>query len=101
LRIAEKLEPLYYDLLEEAYKVLKRGGLLVFVSPYIKTRSGKPVTLRMEGKALELGFERVHPFKNAFFAEGVAAPESLLAMASFVDVEERHRIGREIHVFKK
>ena len=59
MRIVEKLEPLYDVLLEEAYKVLKKGGCLVFVSPFIKTRSGKPVTMRVEEKAVEIGFEKV------------------------------------------
>ena len=101
VRIAEKLEPLYYGLLEEAYKVLKSTGRLVVVSPYIKTRSGKPVTMGIEEKAVEMDFERVIPFKRVFFAEDAATPENLLAMASLVDAEERHKIGREIHVFQK
>jgi hypothetical protein len=71
------------------------------VSPYIKTRSGKPVTMGIEEKALEIGFERVYPFKRGLFAEDTVVPEKLMAMASFVDAEERHKIGREIHVFQK
>ena len=101
LRIAEKLEPLYYGLLEEAYKVLKSDGRLVLVSPYIKTRSGKPVTMGIGEKAVETGFELVYPFKRGFFAEDVVVPDSIVAMGSFVDAEERHKIGREIHVFQK
>jgi tRNA G10 N-methylase Trm11 len=101
LRIAEKLEPLYYSLMEEAYKVLKKKGRLVLVSPYIKTRSGKPVTMRIEEKAGETGFEKVYPFERSSFAEETEAPEKLTAMASLVDVEERHKVGRQIHVFQK
>jgi tRNA G10 N-methylase Trm11 len=101
VRIAEKLEPLYYGLLEEAYKVLKSGGRLVVVSPWIKTRSGKPVTMRIEEKALPLGYERVCPFRREFFADDAVVPENLLAAASVVDAEERHKIGREIHIFQK
>lgn len=101
VRIAEKLEPLYHGLLEEAYKVLKSSGRLVLVSPYIKTRSGNPVTMRIEEKAVEIGFELVYPFKREFFAEDAAVPENLIAMASLIDAEERHKIGREIHVFQK
>ena len=100
-RIAEKLEPLYYSLLEEAYKVLKKKGRLVLVSPYIKTRSGKPVTLGIGEKAGETGFEKVYPFERRFFAEETEVPEKLTALASLVDVEERHKVGREIHVFQK
>ncbi len=101
VRIAEKLEPLYHGLLEEAHKVLKIGGRLVLVSPYIKTRSEKPVTIGIEGKAVEIGFERVYPFKREFFADAAVVPENLIAMASLVDAEEWHKIGREIHVFQK
>jgi tRNA G10 N-methylase Trm11 len=101
MRIVGKLEPLYYGLLEEAYKVLKSDGRVTLVSPYIKTRSGKPVTMGIEEKALEIGFERVYPFKRGLFAEDTVVPEKLMAMASFVDAEERHKVGREIHVFQK
>ena len=101
LRVAEKLEPLYYSLLEEAYKVLKKKGRLVLVSPYIKTRSGKPVTLGIGEKAGKTGFEKVYPFERRFFAEETEVPEKLTALASLVDVEERHKIGREIHVFQR
>ena len=52
-------------------------------------------------KALELGFERVCPFKREFFADDAAVPENLLAAGSLVDAEERHKIGREIHIFQK
>jgi tRNA G10 N-methylase Trm11 len=101
MRIVGKLEPLYYDLLEEAYKVLRSDGRLVLVSPYIKTRSEKPVTMGIEEKAVEIGFERIYPFKRELFAEDTVAPEKLMAMASFVDAGERHKVGREIHVFQK
>jgi len=101
VRIAGKLEPLYYGLLEEAYKVLKSGGRLVLVSPWIKTRSGNPVTLKIKEKAVELGFERVFPFKKELFAADAVLPENLVAMASLVDAQERHKIGREIQVFQK
>jgi tRNA G10 N-methylase Trm11 len=100
-RIIEKLEPLYYGLLGEAYKVLRKGGRLVLVSPYIKTRAGNPVTMGVEEKALETGFEKVHPFGRGLFAKDSVVAEELRAMASFVDVEERHKVGREIHVFQK
>ena len=100
-RIVGRLEPLYYGLLEEAYKVLRSDGRLVLVSPFVKTRSGKPVTMRIEGKAAEMGFKRVQLLQRGVFAEDIVAPESLTAMTSFVDTDERHLIGREIHVFQK
>ncbi|MCW4046231.1 MAG: hypothetical protein NWE99_01520 [Candidatus Bathyarchaeota archaeon] len=100
-RLVERLEPLYHVLLEEAYKVLRWDGRLVFVSPYVKTRSGQPVTMRVEEKALAVGFKRVYPFQKENFAGDPVGLEELTAMASLVDVEERHLIGREIHVFQK
>jgi tRNA G10 N-methylase Trm11 len=100
VRIVDRLEPLYYGLLEEAYKVLKSAGRIVVVSPYIKTRSKKPVTMGIKEKAQEIGFERVYPFQRDFFEDTVVA-EKLMTMTSFVDAEERHKIGREIHVFQK
>jgi len=73
----------------------------VLVLPYIKTRSGKPVAMEIEEKARDIGFQRVYPFKRGLFAEDVVVPENLMAMTSFVEAEERHKIGREIHVFQK
>jgi hypothetical protein len=73
----------------------------VLVSPYVKTRSGQPVTMRVKEKALAVGFKRVYPFQKRVFAEETADSEALTAMVSVVDVEERHIIGREIHIFQK
>jgi tRNA G10 N-methylase Trm11 len=101
MRIAERLKPLYYVLLEEAYKVLKKGGRLVLVSPFIKTRSGKPVAMGIEEKAVATGFAKVFPFKKDLFTEDTVVPEKLMTMASFVDAEERHKIGRQIHIFRR
>jgi tRNA G10 N-methylase Trm11 len=101
LRLVERLEPLYHVFLEQAHRVLRSDGRLVVVSPYVKTRSGQPVTMRLEEKAMALGFNRVQPFQREFFAEESVGSEKLTAMASIVDVEERHKIGREIHVFQK
>jgi tRNA G10 N-methylase Trm11 len=95
------LEPLYQGFLEEAFKVLRSDGRLVLVSPFVKTRSGKPVTMRIEDKAAEMGFKRVQLLQRGVFAENIVAPESLTTMTSFVDTDERHLIGREIHVFQK
>jgi tRNA G10 N-methylase Trm11 len=100
-RIIDKLKPLYYDFLEEAHKTLKKEGRLVLVTPYIKTRSGKPVTMRIEEKALSVGFKRVYPIQRDRFAEEGIAHENLTKMASFIDVGEKHKIGREIHIFQK
>jgi tRNA G10 N-methylase Trm11 len=101
VKIIEKLEPLYCSLVEEAYKVLRRGGRLVLVTPYIQTRSDQPVTMGIEEKAASVGFMKVFPFQKEMFAENTGAEKNLVEMDSLVDVEERHKIGREITVFRK
>jgi hypothetical protein len=100
VKIIEKLEPLYFGFVEEAFKVLRKNGKLVLVTPYIQTRSGKPVTLRIGEKAASGGFKTVFPFKKEILAEGMAQ-HNLTETASLVDAEERHKIGRQIHVFQK
>jgi tRNA G10 N-methylase Trm11 len=99
-KIIEKLEPLYYGFVEEALKVLRKNGKLVLVTPYIQTRSGNPVTMPIAEKAANVGFKTVFPFRKEIFAEGMAQ-HNLIEMASLVDAEERHKIGREIHIFQK
>jgi len=100
-KIIDTLKPLYHDFLEEAHKILKKEGRLVLVTPYVKTRSGKPVTMDIEEKAMIVGFKRVYPFQGEFFAGNSIAHENLTRMAFFVDVGEKHKIGREIHIFQK
>jgi tRNA G10 N-methylase Trm11 len=101
VKIIEKLEPLYFGFVEEAFKVLRKNGKLVLVTPYIQTRSGKPVTMPIGEKAASVGFKTVFPFKKEIFAEGIMAQHNLTETASLVDAEERHKIGREIHIFQK
>lgn len=101
LKIIRKLQPFYFGFIEEVYKVLKKSGRLVLVTPYIKTRSEKAVTMEIEEKIFETGFQRVYPFKKEHFAEDAKVSDALLATASFVDIEKRHKIGREIHIFQK
>jgi tRNA G10 N-methylase Trm11 len=100
-KIIDKLEPLYYSFLEEAYRILKKNGRLVLVTPYIRTRSGKPVTMPVGEKAVGIGFRRVYPFQKKVFAKETQVKQNLTEMASFVDAEKRHKIGREIHIFQK
>jgi tRNA G10 N-methylase Trm11 len=101
MKIIAKLEPLYYSFLEEAYKVLKEDGRLVLVTPYMRTRSGKPIAMPIGEKAVNTGFKRVYPFQKKVFAKDVDVKKTLADTASFVDAEMRHKIGREIHVFQK
>ena len=100
LKIIQKLEPLFFGFVEEAYKVLKPDGRLVMVTPYIRTRSGQSVTMPIGREAEKAGFKRVFPFSGQIFSEGVMA-QDLLGMASLVEVDERHKICREIHIFQK
>jgi tRNA G10 N-methylase Trm11 len=101
VKIIEKLEPLYFGFVEEAFKVLRKNGNLVLVTPYIQTRSGNPVTMRIGEKAASVGFTRVCPFQKEIFAKNIVAQQNLTETASLVDAEERHKIGREIHIFRK
>jgi tRNA G10 N-methylase Trm11 len=100
-KIIDKLRPLYHDFLNEAYGTLKHGGRLVLVTPYIKTRSGKPVTMNVKEKAMTVGFKSIRPFHRAVPVKEGGELENLSEMVSFIDVKERHKIGREVHIFEK
>ncbi len=100
-KIIEKLTPLFFGFVEEAYKVLKPQGRLVVVTPYIKARSGQAVTMPIAEKAAQVGFSKVKPFGTEIFAETALKIENLTGLESLVEMDERHMIGREIHVFKK
>ena len=99
--IVNRLRPMYYDFLEESFKVLKSKGKLVLVTPLVKTRSERPATLKIEERAEAIGFQIVRPFDKADFVEHNKKIEELSETSSFVDAEERHKIGREIHIFRK
>ena len=100
-KIIQKLEPLYFGFAEESYKVLKVGGRLVLVTPYIVTRSGKAVALPIGSKLESLGFKRVQPFSVHTFSEKLEGSEALVSLSSLVEVDERHKVSREIHIYEK
>lgn len=100
-KIINKLEPMYYSFLKEAFKVLKKGGRLVLVAPYLRTRSRGPVTMPVAEKATKIGFKKVYPFQEKIFGEDVEVKCKMAEMASFLDLEKRHKVGREIFVVKK
>jgi tRNA G10 N-methylase Trm11 len=101
-KIVEKLEPLYYGFLEQAYAILREGGRLVVVTPCLRTRSGKTVTMHVENKAQEIGFQLVYPFGNGDDFESYDdVKDEMRIMRRFVEMAERHKTGREIHVFQK
>lgn len=101
MKIMQKLEPLFNQFMEEAYKVLKKKGRLVLVTPYIRTRSGKPIAMPIEKKATNIGFTVINPLREAMFAGKNEAEKVLARTVSFIDMEERHKVGREIHIFEK
>ncbi|MGD6934690.1 MAG: TRM11 family SAM-dependent methyltransferase [Candidatus Bathyarchaeia archaeon] len=100
-KVIEKLTPLFFGFVEEAYKVLKPNGTLVVVTPYIVARSKQVVTMPINEKAAEVGFSKVKPFTQDMFAKTAANIEVLTGLESLVEVDQRHLIGREIHVFRK
>jgi tRNA G10 N-methylase Trm11 len=99
-KIIAKLEPLYYGFVEQAHRVLKKGGRLVLVTPYIKTRSRESVTMLISGVAERVGFKRIHAFSKDMFSESLYVGR-LVGAGSLVEMDERHKIGREIHIFEK
>ncbi|HYA77960.1 MAG TPA: hypothetical protein VEF91_04515, partial [Verrucomicrobiae bacterium] len=101
LKIIQKLEPLYFAFVEEAHRVLQKDGRLVLVTPYIITRSGQPVTMPIGQKLENLGFKRVQPFSKDMFSEDARGLEELINAPSLVEVDERHKICREIHIYQK
>ena len=101
LKIIEKLKPLYFGFAEESYTVLKAGGRLVLVTPYIVTRSGQAVTMPIGGKLGSLGFKRVQPFSKDNFSEKLEGLEALMSLSTLVEVDERHKVSREIHIYEK
>jgi tRNA G10 N-methylase Trm11 len=100
-KIIAKLEPLYFGFFEDAFNALKADGRLVVVTPCLQTRSGEPVATRFGEKAEEIGFKRVFPLKKEFFAHDGEAEQTLAGLASLIDVAERHKTGREIHIFQR
>ena len=101
LKIIQKLEPLYFTFAEAAYRVLQKDGRLVLVSPYIITRSGQSVTMPIGEKLENLGFRRIQPFSKDMFSKDAEGLEGLIETPSLVEVDERHKICREIHIYQK
>ena len=99
-KIIEKLEPLFYGFVEQAYEVLKPKGRLVLVTPYIGTRSGQAVTMPIDEKLEQVGFKRIYTFSRDMFQEGLDVGR-LVGAGSLVEMDERHKVGREIHIIQK
>jgi len=99
-KIIEKLEPLFFGFIEEAYRALKLRGRLVLVTPYIKTRSNEAVTMPIDDQLERVGFKRIYAFAIDMFSKNLDVGR-LTHCASLVEMDERHKIGREIHILEK
>jgi tRNA G10 N-methylase Trm11 len=99
-RITNKLEPLYCDFLNGAYEVLRPEGQLIFVTPWIRTRSGGFVTPDFHGRAEALGFRTVPLFKKEIFGDDVMHTEMGIEQP-LVDVRMRHKISRRFNLLQK
>ncbi len=100
-KIIQKLEPLYVAFVEQAYMALKPGGRLVLVTPYIKTRAKQSKTMPIDEKIDALGFKRIYAFSKDMFSQSAGGLDNLINAASIVEMDERHLIGREIHIIQK
>jgi tRNA G10 N-methylase Trm11 len=98
--IMDDLTQLFEGFVTDSYGVLRQEGFLVLVTPYIRTRAGKPVTMNIQEMAQAAGFKVVRPFVNVAFVES-AQDFPLKEMACFIDMDERHKIGRQINIFQK
>ncbi len=99
-KIIEKLEPLFTEFIEQAYKVLMLDGRLVLVTPYIKTRSGQSVIMPIDETVKAAGFKRIYAFSKDIFSSKLDVGR-LLHSISLVEMDERHKVGREIHILQK
>ncbi len=99
-KIIDKLEPLFFGFIQQAHNVLKPEGRLVLVTPYIKTRTNQTVTMPIQEKLEEIGFKRVYPFSKDMFKADLDV-KRLVQSPSLVEMDERHKIGREIHILQK
>jgi tRNA G10 N-methylase Trm11 len=100
-KVIEKLEPLFFGFIKEAFNVLRKDGRLVLVTPYIIARSGEIVTMKIAQKAEATGFKTIKPFNEEVYGATPFLRENLGDLASLVEADERHKIGREIHIFQK
>ena len=100
-KIINKLDGIYSAFLIESYKILKKNGRCVFVSPYLRTRSGNFLKMNIEEKAGKAGFKRIFPFKKDFFRKSAIKTMKIWEDKSLVDISKRHKTGREIHIFQK
>ena len=100
-KIIEKLTPLFMDFVEQAYQALHVGGRLVVATPFIRTRSRKAVVMPLEEKIKEVGFKRVYAFTDDMFSPEAPEHGRLMGAPTLIEMDERHKVGREIHILQK
>ncbi len=101
LKIIEKLTPMFLDFVDQAYQALHVGGRLVVATPFIRTRSRETVVMPLEEKIKEVGFSRVYAFTDDMFAPEAPDHGRLMGAPTLIEMDERHKIGREIHILQK
>jgi hypothetical protein len=89
------------NFMEQSYQVLRQNGRLILVTPYIRTRSREAVLMPVEEKIKELGFKRIYAFTDDMFSPDAPEHGRLMGMHSLVEMDERHKVGREIHILQK
>jgi tRNA G10 N-methylase Trm11 len=100
--LVRSLMPMYAGFMESAYETMKRNSSLVFVTPYFRTRGEVFVSLNVDQKASSIGFKKINAFRETLpVGNGVLWKELQEGSGSFIDIAERHMVGREIHVFRK
>jgi tRNA G10 N-methylase Trm11 len=100
-KIIEKLTPLFMDFIEQSYQALHVGGRLVVATPFIRTRSREAVVMPLEEKITEVGFKRVYAFTDDMFSPDAPEHSKLMGAPTLVEMDERHKVGREIHILLK
>ena len=55
----------------------------------------------IEEKIKELGFKRVYAFTDDMFSPDAPEHGRLMGCTSLVEMDERHKVGREIHILQK
>ena len=56
-----------------------------------------PIAEKLEN----IGFKLVQPFSEDMFSQNAREHEELVSMRSLIEVDERHKISRQIHVYQK
>jgi tRNA G10 N-methylase Trm11 len=100
-KIIEKLSPMFMDFIEQSYEALHHGGRLVVATPFIRTRSREAVVMPLDEKIKEVGFKRVYAFTDDMFASEAPEHGRLMGAPTLIEMDERHKVGREIHILQK